>query len=200
MTKTEWVAISAKVNLLWPRAGWRTETVRAAEDLLLDLAAGAVMAAVQSLAAEGREFAPNPGQLRKRACELVAPAIPDADEAWSEVVSAMALIGSYGSPTWSHPAVAAAVETIGWRRLCLSEDSMADRAHFIRFYGSVRDRTQRDLATPPAVRELLARVAAAHALPAWEGGGRLSISAQDGQNGSKSASPPMSATQPLGAP
>lgn len=166
MNPDEFTVALAYVRRIWPQQRLPERTADAWFRLLGDLDADALTAAIEDLATSGREFPPSAGHLRKRACELVAPGVPDADEAWDEVNSAMARVGSYGTPTWSHPAVSAAVETIGWRKLCLSENSMADRAHFIGFYGTIRDRTQRDLAMPPAVREMLQRVAERHALTA----------------------------------
>jgi len=60
----------------------------------------------------------------------------DADEAWAEVQRQIRTVGYYGQPTWSHPAIAQTVHTLGWDRLCSSTNPEMDRAHFLRFYAS----------------------------------------------------------------
>lgn len=157
MTKAEYARIAAELSALWPTSRWEVGTLRAGEALLLDLDPSLVLAAVQALAAEGERFAPNPGQLRRRALELAGPRVPSADQALSEVYSQIAAVGSYGSPEWSHPAVGAAVDALGgWRYLCASEDPMADRAHFLKVYGSVEARHTAEALMPPSVAALLA--------------------------------------------
>lgn len=156
MKKDEYAYVAAELNALWPSSKWEVATIKAGEHLLLDLPAQAVLAAVRQLAAEGERFAPNPGQVRRRAVELTAPAIPSADEALAEVYEQMAKVGSYGTPEWSHPAIKAAVDAMGgWWGLCRSEDTMADRAHFLKIYGSVEHRHQNEQLVAPTVTELL---------------------------------------------
>lgn len=156
MKKDEYARISAELNLLWPSSKWEVGTIRAGENLLLDLDPEPVMAAVRALAAEGERFAPNPGQLRRRAIELVGPRIPSPDQALAEVYQQISAIGSYGTPTWSHPAIGAGVDALGgWRYLCASEEPMADRAHFLKVYGNIETRYTAESLMPPSVAELL---------------------------------------------
>jgi hypothetical protein len=65
----------------------------------------------------------------------------DADQAWAEVQHQIRTVGYYGQPTWSHPAIAQTVHTLGWDTLCTSTNPEADRAHFLRFYASAVHRT-----------------------------------------------------------
>ena len=161
MTRAEWTTIAAKVNLLWPNARWTAPTIRAGEDLVLDLEPEYVMGAVQSLATEGKEFPPSVGQLRKRSIELSEAANgltpPDPDTALREVYDTIARFGSYRTPEFSHAAIYATVEAMGgWQAVCMDENPEAFRAHFMRLYGTCRARTERESLMPPAVRELLA--------------------------------------------
>jgi len=66
----------------------------------------------------------------------------DADAAWAEVQRQIRTVGYYGQPTWSHPAIAAAVDALGWDTLCRSTNPEADRAHFLRFYALAQKREQ----------------------------------------------------------
>ena len=58
----------------------------------------------------------------------------DPDEAWAEVLHTVQTVGYYRVPAWSHPALADAVQALGWQTLCQSENPEADRAHFMKFY------------------------------------------------------------------
>lgn len=60
---------------------------------------------------------------------------PDLGEAWEEVRKAIQRVGHTKTPRWSSPVIAAAVESFGWKELCMSrvEDEAATRAHFERF-------------------------------------------------------------------
>lgn len=82
----------------------------------------------------------------------------DSDAAWAEVQRQIRAVGYYGQPTWSHPAIAAAVDALGWDRLCTSTQPQTDRAHFLRFYATAQKREQvhHQWATLPArVRQAL---------------------------------------------
>lgn len=128
------------------------------ERLLGDLDPRALVSAIDELAITHSDFPPGPGAFRKRAIELSSPAVPSADQALAEVYQQLASVGSYGTPTWSHPAVGNAVDAMGgWRYLCGSEDQMADRAHFLKLYGSIETRHTAEALMPPSVAALLNR-------------------------------------------
>jgi hypothetical protein len=150
------------VAAYWPH--WpvpETEKVRNAligawHRQLGDLDASVVTAAVDALSARGDKFAPGPGEVRKLAMELSQPKpLLDVDEAWAEVLERIGSVGRYLTPEWSHPAIAGAVLAMGWVRLCESEDHMADRAHFLRLYGKVHDRTMFTMTMPPSVLDVV---------------------------------------------
>ncbi|MES1975861.1 MAG: hypothetical protein V4472_25665 [Pseudomonadota bacterium] len=179
MNRTDLPRVMGLISTYWP--SWKMPTEGAEADafvdawgrLLLDLPSSAVLAAVESYATDGERFAPGPGELRRRAIELGAPnRVPDADEAWSEVCEAITKHGwtvgmaDWSAPpdengqqptktvAWSHPAIESTVEALGWHYLCTSEDAMADRAHFMRFYGAARQRIERERTMPESVRAL----------------------------------------------
>lgn len=156
MTEREYTLVIARISALWLNSAWTADTAEAAESLLLDLDAGLVLAAVDALAAEGREFAPPPGVVRLRATTLAHPALPDLDQALEEVRAAVAHFGIYRTPEFSHPAIEAAVNAIGWDEVCNSTNPEAFRAHFLRLYGTVGERAKREAASPESVRELVA--------------------------------------------
>jgi hypothetical protein len=126
-------------------------------DVLGDLDGELVRAALVDLSA--REFPPAVGTIREAALRLSAAEasgsrIPDPDEAWAEVSAAVRAVGRYRAPEFSHPAVGAAVELIGWTTICDSQDDGSDR--FVATYRAVLRRAAR--AIPPPI--LAARVPA----------------------------------------
>ena len=74
--------------------------------------------------------------------QITAPDQRDPDQAWAEVQQQIRTVGYYRQPTWSQPAIAQAVEALGWTNLCRSTNPEADRAHFLRFYTIAQKREQ----------------------------------------------------------
>jgi len=161
MTRDEFAGCLRLIKAYWPHAGrdWTPEHLQAWESLLLDLELPVVLAAIQALAADGREWPPPPGLIRQRVVALTNP-IPDGDQAWAEVQQQIRRVGSlrrYGEePTWSHPLIGRIADTLGWDQLCMSENQMADRAHFLRMWTEAVNRTGTADALPPAARQVLA--------------------------------------------
>ncbi len=92
-------------------------------DTLGDLDASLVRAVMASWTSE---WPPNLGQIRQKALEIVISMVdtstaPSWGDAWEELVEACHRVGSYGTPTWSHPCVAKAVDIIGYKEFCLSD-------------------------------------------------------------------------------
>ena len=52
-------------------------------------------------------------------------------------------VGSYGTPTWSTPELARAVDAVGWLAICLSQSPGVERSHFLRIYAALRERSLR---------------------------------------------------------
>lgn len=67
------------------------------------------------------KFFPRPAEIRASALKLARP-VPTPQEAWQVVMGEMRRIGSYGQPQFQMPEIAAAVKSLGWRNLCMSDD------------------------------------------------------------------------------
>lgn len=78
--------------------------------------------------------------LREAVERIRGDGAPDLDLAWREVTKAFSKFGRYKVPTFSHPAIGAAVQALGWIALCDSTEPGVDRAHFQRAYESARKR------------------------------------------------------------
>ena len=142
MTRDELKKVLETLADGWPNYKANRGTVRLAELLLLPFDVGPVMAALASYYVEGEAFAPTVGQLVQRAAALAEGSdAPTADEALDEVWRAIAHVGAYRTPEWSHPAVERAVAAYGgWQQVCANDNPDAFRAQFAKLYASARSR------------------------------------------------------------
>ncbi|WP_116996298.1 hypothetical protein [Desertimonas flava] len=166
MKKSDVAKLIGIVKGLWPnwtaapitREQW-DDTVSTWMLMLEDVDAASAAAAVQILSAEGREWPPPVGRIRRRSIEAAAHAAgtapPTPDEAWAEVREAM----RDDTTDWSHPAVKEAVDTIGWWDLRHSTNVDTVRAHFVKFYATAADRAWAPMLTPPNARATLDAIA-----------------------------------------
>lgn len=149
-----------------------------------------VHAAIVQLGCEGDRFPPPPGLIRKRAVAFTTPvgSAPGPEEAWAEIKTKIGSVGyttaldlcdrclpleadgrrecDHRWVTFSHPAIQAFVDSLGWKYLCQSQDEMADRAHFVKWYPAAVDRLSNQAALPEAVKALASQVVSA--LPVGE--------------------------------
>lgn len=65
-----------------------------------------------------------------------------AGEAWGQVMKEISHVGSWGRPNFDNPIVAQAVDCMGWRTLCLSENISVERAHFLKIYVTLEERNR----------------------------------------------------------
>ena len=175
MMKSEVLKLVTVTQTLWPNwkgpetADQMTLVVDTWQAILDDVPTDLALASVRALATSGREFAPPVGMIRQKAVDLVSAAggdrAPDVDVAWGEVRQAAASRGyQAGQADWSHPAIAAAVASIGWKELCHSTNQDALRAHFFKVYGTAQARIEADRDLPPAVRAV-AELHVGHRMP-----------------------------------
>lgn len=118
-------------------------------------------------------YPPNVGEIRDAVLALVertsGSSVPSFDQAWTELMTAVQRIGSYGDPVWSHPCVAQAVEAIGYRDFCASAtaDVGTWRAQFRDFYATICERYRREVRNPtPALQAWTGTQIAAGAMQA----------------------------------
>lgn len=149
-------------------------------DLPVDLARRAVLAVIAS---RPYPTPPTIGEIRQAAARLILHA-PTAAEALAEVRDQIReASGIYGSPRFSHPAIARAVDAIGWHNICQTQEPEVMHAQFIRVYEMVVDSWTAALADAqpsPWRQQVLAMLARAGPLElpsAAEGGSK------DGERG-----------------
>ena len=108
-------------------------------------------AALQHMAED--EFL-SPAKIRNAAASIVSPQITTPTIEWGNVMAEIRRVGYVGTPNFSDPQTAAVVSVLGWRNLCASDNSIADRARFIEAYNALEKRRRDDAIALPQVRAL----------------------------------------------
>jgi hypothetical protein len=137
----------------FPNARIASATGAVYEHMLADVDASVVQAVLERLIATSK-FLPSVAEIRAAVNELHAGPKRPGGDAWGDVLRAISRFGSYRLPVFDDPLVDRAVAALGWRDLCLSENSTADRARFIQLYDelAVQNRTEAVTASLPAVK------------------------------------------------
>ena len=156
MTREETAKLLAIIVAYWPQFPHQGEvTVNAWYELLEHVPYELAVEAVKLLAST-HTFSPAIAEVLDAIADLTMP--PDARlspaEAWGVVLRAVRAYGVYATP--SLPGlIGQAVDIVGWREICTSENPDAVRAHFFRVYEQLQRRARRDTVLPPALRDRL---------------------------------------------
>jgi hypothetical protein len=115
-------------------------------DGLDDLDFGAASLAAR-MHAQSETWMPSLGEFRRA---VIRPDVPEGAAAWRAVLGEVHRVGAGGSPVFDHPAITAAVESVGWRTICLG-DERAGQANFVKVYDRERERHERLALIDPRV-------------------------------------------------
>lgn len=129
------------ITLLFGAFGNSDEKRMAIYCRLLNNVPSEVLSAVIEKAITESKFLPSIAELKEH-CKSLAltvtgeKVVPDWGEAWQEINKAMLRTPWGQSPTFSHPAIAEAVNQYGWHNLhtCLAEEMGTVRAQIRRMY------------------------------------------------------------------
>lgn len=120
-------------------------------EMLSDIPPQILEVAVKKLIMTNKFF-PSIAEIRETAYgikgTISGTAAPDESEAWGEVVKAIQSVGYYRKPKFSHEAITAAVNNIGWQDICTTpnEGTNTLRSQFRRAYqlAAQRQKDNRD--------------------------------------------------------
>jgi hypothetical protein len=131
-----------------------------AYDLMLAHFPGEVLAAAAQLHVSRNDFFPKPAQLMRAAVEIMGTAGGGSGEldpyaAWEALQAEIRRVGYLGAPRFDQPALAEAVNRLGWRQLCLSDNQVSERARFLDCYQRIIESEVRRSLMPPAVEKLI---------------------------------------------
>jgi hypothetical protein len=103
-------------------------------------------------------FFPTIAELRAADFELLESAQPGLSsyDAWGQVQEAIRRVGHIEQPTWDDSLIGKVVEALGWRHLCLSDNPIADRSHFVQAYRDLAERRRQEQRRPLEVQQYLA--------------------------------------------
>lgn len=129
----------------WPEPGKEQVTVALWERTFADVDFRHAQLAIEKFIVES-PFPPTVADIRQRLVDVVVPDVPTGIEAWAEVIQAIRRYGIYGQEkaiASLAPLTRKVVEAIGFRTLCMSENEMADRAHFLKVYDQLVNRERK---------------------------------------------------------
>lgn len=119
MTNDDLVTVTGYLHATWQSFRPDDATAFALRRNLGDLPVEAVIGAIDSLAREHPQFAPNPQTIAARARELTHGAAPSAADCWGALVAQQRRCGWSGFPHFDDPLVYVVVERLGgWRHIC----------------------------------------------------------------------------------
>lgn len=152
----EIVPILKQLFSAYPHAQISEGTVAVYLRLLADIAPDDLQTVVDQAIAQ-HKFLPTVAELREMYHNLTrALSQLTAAEAWGLVVKGFRTHGRSASAQEIFSGLTLqAVEILGWRYLCDSEDQMADRAHFLRVHEQIQGRLEQMHKLLPAARALL---------------------------------------------
>lgn len=136
MTDEQALEIMAYLKAAYPRQEVTRETIAVYADSLRTLDAKTVREAVRTHVAT-QPFFPAISEILKPIAEAQVGAAP-AEQAWLEVMRAIARWGRYQPWAFDNPVVGAAVDALGKDEICNSDNLDVTRAHFLRIYESYR--------------------------------------------------------------
>lgn len=150
MNKQEILKVVAPLQLAF-KGNLDDARMRLYVEMLSDIPPQILDAAVKKLIMTNK-FLPSIAEIRETAYgikdTISGTAAPDESEAWGEVVKAIQSVGYYGKPKFSHEAITAAVNNIGWQDICTTpnEGTNTLRSQFRRAYqlAAQRQKDNRD--------------------------------------------------------
>jgi len=120
-------------------------------DMLGDFTYAQCNAALRLLV-QTRQFMPTIAEIRSAVLDLERGPVTAGGDAWGDVLAAMKSKGAHRTPgidfTFPDVTTARCVQRLGWRDLCLSENTTADRARFIELYDKLATETRREKQAP----------------------------------------------------
>ncbi|NDO45988.1 replicative helicase loader/inhibitor [Clostridium sp. MD294] len=111
--------------------------------------------AVQKIIATSKYF-PTVAEVREVIAEINTGCVLDGGAAWGEVITAIRNYGQYRelqALESMSDMTKTVVQRMGWRDLCLSEDTEIDRAHFLKIYQAEEKRQKQKNVLPLETRQ-----------------------------------------------
>ena len=147
MTKGEVAKLLAVLAASYPRFEVDDLKVQVWHEMLGDLDYSLASLAIKRLILEST-FPPSIAEVRKAAVEIQTPEQTTGAQAWGEVIRAIRNYGVYREEealASMSPRTAYVVKCMGWREICMGEESGVIRGQFLKMYQQVAGRTKKQL-------------------------------------------------------
>ncbi len=131
--------------------------VRAYANLLEDVPAVVLKVAMEQCAKDCKFF-PSVAEIRDRAMKISTVGPENAAEAWEDVMIAIKRDGFYKQPKFENSITQRAVAAMDWQALCSSENTIADRAHFMKIYDQLIEPVKQESRLVPNAKALRAEM------------------------------------------
>ena len=134
------------------------EQIKVWYDMLRDLPEVLLMQSIRKWVAVNK-WPPHFSDLRKIAADIMQPPPVSWAEAWEQVGKAIRSYGMYdeqGAMGSLDETTRAAVKAMGFKSLCMSQNVMADRAHFQKIYERLEKEQKETRALPQALLNSIA--------------------------------------------
>ena len=144
----------------WPEAGKEDALITLWTKMLADVTYDVVEAAVEKYMSESI-YPPTIADIRARIADITIIREKTGIEAWGDVKHAIRKYGTYreaDAMKYLGGVAQKVVEAIGFRTLCMSENEMADRAHFLKVYDVMAYRERQDALLPDSTRAIMNRL------------------------------------------
>ncbi len=161
MTKSEVAKLLAVIAAAYPKFEVDDLKVQVWHEMLGDLDYSLASLAIKKLILEST-FPPSIAEVRKAAVEIQAPEQTNGTQAWGEVIKAIRNFGHYREEealASMSPRTAYVVKCMGWREICMGEESGVIRGQFLKMYQQVAEREQKEQLLPPAMRREIKQIA-----------------------------------------
>lgn len=144
----------------WPENGKEAPLISLWEMMLSDVDFDIAKIAIQKHMSES-VYPPTVADIRAKIADITVFREKTGIEAWGDVKTAIRRFGSYNEKKAMDSlsgVTRKVVEAIGFKTLCLSEEEMADRAHFLKVYDTVAKRERDDALLLPQIRDMMPRL------------------------------------------
>jgi hypothetical protein len=161
-TEIETLRVLKILGDIYPSFHLNSSAIEVYVQLLADIPSPALeQAALEHISRS--TFFPSIAELRAATFDILEAAnpIPTDYEAWAEVQAEIRRVGHCSQPKFENPLASQVVQQLGWRYLCLSENPVADRAHFVKAYQALAERQRHSARRLQVVTEFIAELKSA---------------------------------------
>lgn len=141
----------------YPKNELNQTTIELYSRLLADLSDELLKVAVLDHISRSQWF-PAIAELRQAAAGISRPELEPGGAAWGIAYDAMRLRGRDWDYKFDNQVTQKCIDSMGWRYLCMSTNTTADRARFIELYDEYAKRRKTEGAMLPMVKALAAKM------------------------------------------